>query len=121
MSESRTQSEILLGVGSLPDTRLFRNSTGFGFVTRTHVAGSRPITFGLHPGSGDLIGWKTVVITPEMVGRRLARFLSVEVKGDKTRVQGNQIVWRDAVNAAGGIAVIGRSDAEVKLAIERCV
>jgi len=58
----------------------------------------------------DLIGWATVTITPEMVGRNVAVFLGAEVKdpqwhltpGDK-RAQA-QLNCINHINAAGGIA-----------------
>jgi ribosomal protein S19 len=39
-----------------------------------------PVQFGLCKGSADLIGWKRVTVTPEMVGSTVAVFTSIEVK-----------------------------------------
>ena len=39
-----------------------------------------PIHFGLGVGTPDLIGWKTVTVTPEMVGQPFAVFVGIEVK-----------------------------------------
>jgi hypothetical protein len=64
---------------------------------------------GLFPGSGDLIGWRTITITPDMVGKPIAQFLSIEVKTPTGRVRPDQRNWLDQINAAGGLAIIARS------------
>jgi hypothetical protein len=69
----------------------------------------RPVSFGLAKGSADLIGWRTVTITPEMVGQQVAVFTSIEVKTSTGRVKPEQQQWLDAVQAAGGIAGVARS------------
>ena len=65
--------------------------------------------FGLAVGSGDLIGYRRVTITPEMVGRDVAVFLSCEVKTEKGPVREEQYRWAAHINSVGGIAVIARS------------
>ena len=102
-SEQRIQQEIRLAV-SHGDTKLFRNNTGT--LRDQH---GRPVSFGLARGSADLIGWRTVTVTPEMVGSQVAVFLSIEVKTPTGRVQPEQQQWLDAVQAAGGIAGVARS------------
>jgi hypothetical protein len=67
------------------------------------------VRYGLQPGSSDLIGWRTVTITPDMVGQRIAVFTSIEVKTPTGRVKPEQQQWLDAVQAAGGIAGVARS------------
>jgi hypothetical protein len=68
-----------------------------------------PVRYGLQPGSSDLIGWRTVTITPEMVGQQVAVFTSIEVKTPTGRVKPEQQQWLDAVLSAGGIAGVARS------------
>ena len=111
MSEQRIQQEIRLAI-SKGDCRVFRNNTG-----TLRDANGRPVQFGLCKGSADLIGWRTITITPEMVGQRIAVFTSIEVKTPTGRVQPEQKQWLEAVQAAGGIAGIARSveDAETLL------
>ena len=115
--ETPFMRRALLALGSRADVRLFRNNVGLGFIgtiARRLPAGcivlgsARPIKFGLHTGSGDLIGWKTVTITPDMVGKRVAVFLSVETKSATGTAKPEQVNWRDHVRAAGGIAEIIR-------------
>jgi VRR-NUC domain len=82
---------------------LFRNNVG-----KLCDARGRWVTFGLHVGSGDLIGWTPTLITPDMVGRTLAVFTSVEVKTPTGKVSRDQQHWQDAVTKAGGVAVVLR-------------
>lgn len=107
-SEQRIQQEIRIAC-SKGDTRLFRNNTG-----TLRDQNGRPVTFGLCKGSADLIGWKTVTITEDMVGQQVAVFTSIEVKTATGRLRPEQRQWLDAVQAAGGIAGVARSveDAE---------
>ena len=102
-SEQSIQQHIRLTC-STGATRLFRNNTGT--LRDQH---GRPVSFGLAKGSADLIGWRTVTITPEMVGRQVAVFTSIEVKTPTGRVKPEQQQWLDAVQSAGGIAGVARS------------
>lgn len=67
------------------------------------------VQFGLARGSADLIGWRTVTITPDMVGQRIAVFTSIEVKTPTGRLTPAQHNWQAAVRSAGGIAGVARS------------
>lgn len=69
---------------------------------------------------GDRIGWTEVVITPEMVGKTVAVFTNIEVKGDGDRLKTGQVRWHDFVLEHGGISEIWRGDGSVdKEEIER--
>ena len=102
-SEQQIQQQIRIAC-STGDTRLFRNNTGT--LRDQH---GRPVQFGLCKGSADLIGWRTVTVTPDMVGQRIAVFTSIEVKTPTGRLGPEQQQWLDAVQAAGGIAGVARS------------
>ena len=103
--ETKIQQEIRLGLGTRDDIRLFRNQVGQLPDPRT----GRPVQFGLARGSADLVGWKTIEVTPDMVGQRLAVFTSIEVKTPGGRPTQYQKAWLRAVDNAGGIAGIARS------------
>lgn len=103
--ETKIQQEIRLGLGTRDDVRLFRNQVGQLPDPRT----GRPVQFGLAKGSADLVGWKTIEVTPDMVGQRLAVFTSIEVKTPTGRPTTYQKSWLAAVEKAGGIAGIARS------------
>ena len=104
-AETTLQQQIRLALGTHPQTRLFRNQVGSLPDPRT----GRLVTFGLARGSADLIGWRTITITPDMVGHRLAVFTSIEVKTLTGRVRPEQTAWLEAVRGAGGIAGVARS------------
>lgn len=104
-AETTLQQQIRLALGTRPDTRLFRNQVGSLPDPRT----GRLVTFGLARGSADLIGWRTVTITPDMVGTQLAVFLSIEIKTPTGRLRADQSNWLNAVRQAGGIAGVARS------------
>jgi hypothetical protein len=112
-SEQTIQQEIRIACSN-GNTRLFRNNTG-----TLKDANGRPVQFGLCKGSADLIGWRTVTITPEMVGQQVAVFTSIEVKTATGRLRPEQQQWLDAVQASGGIAGVARSvsDAERLLTV----
>ena len=113
MSEAAIQQDIRLSLGKCPAVRMFRNNSGAYKDTRS----GRVIRYGLTTGSADLIGWQTLTITPDMVGQRFARFLSVEVKAPKGRLTPEQETWRAAVLKAGGIAIVARSVEDVQFLV----
>ncbi|MDD5302970.1 MAG: VRR-NUC domain-containing protein [Elusimicrobia bacterium] len=98
-AETRLMQLIRLEAGTVPGVRIFRNNVGL-FYTRQGT----PIRCGLFKGSSDQIGWRTVTVTPAMVGRRVALFVSLEAKGLRSVVEPDQQHWIDQVRAAGGLA-----------------
>ena len=108
MSEQAIQQRIRLTCSRGP-TRLWRNNTG-----RLRDERGQLVTFGLCPGSADLIGYRSVTITPDMVGTTLAVFAAVEVKTPTGRPTSEQTAFLDHVTAAGGIAGIARSVEEAQ-------
>ncbi len=75
-SETALQNEIRLELGKRSNVRMFRNNVGM-------ING---VQFGLCVGSSDLIGFKSMTITPEMVGQKIAVFTALEVKTEKGKV-----------------------------------
>lgn len=108
MTEAELQARVMRGIGSRPDARLFRNQGG-----TYQLADGRYITSGLCKGSGDLVGWQTIEVTPSLLpsllGRRIAVFVSIEIKTSTGRVSPEQINWANAVRKAGGRAGVARS------------
>lgn len=104
MSEKLLQALIMRELGSRSDVRIFRNQVG-----TYRLEDGRVITSGLCKGSADLVGWQTITITQNMVGQKIAVFLSVEVKGPKTRVTPEQVNWAAFVKKCGGKSVVARS------------
>ena len=113
--------------------RLFRNETGQGVTGRVIeifkpttvtlgrgdfiVRHGHRIKYGLLKGGGDLIGYTTITITPEMVGQRIAVFTSAEGKVGKDKLRPEQKVWHDNVKAAGGISAEIRSPEDAVAAV----
>ena len=116
MTESELQALILRAAGSKRHVRLFRNQVGEGYVGKAlrdpegvFLADARHVRMGLFPGSGDLIGWRTVTITEDMIGASVAQFLSIEIKTATGKVKPEQLNWMEQINMAGGHAIIVRS------------
>lgn len=96
--------------------RLFRINAGMGWAgqilrrEKTHIVigNPRPLR-AAPPGWPDLVGWETVEITPEMVGKKIAVFVFEEVKftGD---LRPNQKPFRDVLEKMGGIHRVVRPD-----------
>jgi len=68
----------------------------------------QPVRMGLCNGSSDLIGWRSIEITPEMVGNKIAVFLAIESKSEHGVVSKDQRKFIDRVIEDGGIAGIAR-------------
>jgi hypothetical protein len=68
---------------------------------------------GLFKGSSDLIGWRTIDVTPEMVGRKLAVFTAAEIKTPKGRESPEQKTFRAAVAFGGGLSFVLRDEEEL--------
>lgn len=131
----RRIADAVSGIGRW--TRVFRNNVGTGWVgcgrpirvdrpTKVELRpgdvllrNARPLHAGLREGSADLIGWHGIEITPDMVGKRLAIFLSVEVKTEDGETSREQDNWQEQVRAAGGISMVARSPEEAVELVRR--
>ena len=103
--ETILQQNIRLALGKHTDLRLFRNETGKLPDPRT----GRWVQFGLAKGSSDLIGFKTVKITPEMIGQEIAQFVSIEIKTKRGKLTDVQQNWLQKVKSSGGIVGVART------------
>lgn len=103
MTEQQIQNDIRRECNT-GDARLWRNNIGTS-ITKRGV-----IHYGI-PGKGgsDLIGFKTVTVTPAMIGQKLAIFAAVEVKSPTGRPSTEQIAFIEYVRKCGGLAGIARS------------
>jgi len=102
-SEHEIQQRIRLACGRGP-VRLWRNNTG-ALVDQQ----GRLVRFGLCKGSSDLIGLRSVVVTPEMVGQRIAQFVALEIKAPQGVVSPQQQAFLRLVQELGGVASVCRS------------
>lgn len=78
----------------------------------------RPFSTGLPAGFHDVFGFVPTVITPDMVGKTVAVFTSVECKSSKGKAREAQERFADAVRRAGGRTGFAR-DIETAIRIVR--
>jgi hypothetical protein len=98
VSETAIVADVRLKL-SRGDVRLFRNNVG-----KLQDRNGMWVAYGLAVGSADLIGFKSVEITPDMVGKRVAVFASLEGKAPGKRPTDEQRAWREMISRHGGIA-----------------
>ena len=106
-NEAYVQNKIRLAVGS-GDVRLFRNNTGALLDMQ-----GRLVKVGLCKGSSDLIGFRSITITPDMVGQKIAVFSAIEVK-DKGKATVEQKNFINIINNAGGYAGVAKNVNDAK-------
>ena len=103
--ETVLQQNIRLALGQEKNLRLFRNQVG----QLPDPTTGRYIQFGLAKGSSDLVGFKTVKITPEMINQEVAVFVSIEIKTERGKLTEVQQNWLQKVKSSGGIVGVART------------
>jgi hypothetical protein len=115
-------------------TRLFRMNVGLAWIGQAKkydrqqtvvvhagdvvIRQARPFRAGIE-GMSDLVGFTSITITPEMVGRRAAVYTALECKGDGGRLRDAQKTFIDCVDSAGGIAGVVRSELDARHIIDK--
>jgi hypothetical protein len=120
-SEAKNTRDIIKHVNQRDNVRIFRNNVGVGYcgtlIKRSGdtitLKNARPVRFGLHVGSGDWIGVHRVKITPDMVGKEIGQFVSIEIKSGKGKESDEQKNWKRFIKWMGGIAETVRSVEDV--------
>lgn len=117
-SEGDVAKRMLMNL-SASGWRLWRNNVGAGLLSDTHGKVSGYIRFGLanessamnrHVKSGDYIGIRPLLITPNMVGTIVGQFASIETKAPgwvfnpKSPHEVAQERWITLVKLLGGFA-----------------
>jgi hypothetical protein len=117
--ESDVQNNIRLKAGRDPDLVLWRNNIG-----ACKSADGRFIRFGLANDSAqvnqliksaDLIGIRRILVSPDMIGRYVGQFVSIECKRADWVYRGTdreeaQQRWAATITAMGGDARFCRSE-----------
>lgn len=87
----------------------------------TPVGYHKPIMLGwLVEGSADWIGYRSMVITPDLVGRRVAVFVAIEAKrADGGVVSKEQEAFLNAAKDAGAIAGVSRGPEDSEMILVR--
>lgn len=103
--ETAIQKKVLTAIKKIPYLTLFRNNVG-----AVDLGGGRLMRFGVGgKGASDLIGYKSVVITPDMLGKKIAVFAAIEIKTPTGRLTAEQNVFLQTIKSQGGIAFVARS------------
>lgn len=118
--------EVLLRASEI-GSRLFRRNVGMAWVGdevirrkdgSVTLTNARPFVSGVK-GMSDTDGWRTVTITPDMVGQRIAQFVAIEVKSGTGRLSPEQESYLGVVKKAGGCAGVVRSLEDVDRVLRR--
>ena len=140
--EALLERRVLQALGGDRGLALFKNEVGEGYYgnVRAQIADLKRygngdaaginrnqvlsvldysrVHYGLRVGSADLVGIVAVEVTPEMVGTRIGRFVSVELKSNDGRLRPEQVTWRDRMIELGAAAGVARSPGDAALIVE---
>lgn len=83
-SESQVLGETKIAAGLIPGLRLARNNVGSAMIN------GRKVMFGLGVGTPDLCGFYSIVITQDMVGKRVAVATGIECKSEHGKLSEDQ-------------------------------
>ncbi len=121
LKESNIQKLILMKASNL-GARLFRINvgtawTGDKFIKKDRdmlIKNYRPFKTGVPKGYHDTSGWTPLVITQDMVGKKVAVFTMLEIKTKNGKPSTEQLNFERVVNEAGGISAILRSEKDLE-------
>lgn len=80
---------------------LHRNNVGMYRLPK----GKGMMPFGMGKGTSDWLGFKSIVVTPDLVGQRLAVFCAIEAKRDGKELDSRQAAFIEVVRLNGGISM----------------
>lgn len=111
-------------VATHPDCLVWRNDVGRRWIIPQdascrccganmkrgeNIRGAIQVPAGLGTGSADLVGLRRTLVTGDMVGTYVGRFMGLEVKTSTGRLSDEQRRWAAAVQRYGGLAETVRS------------
>lgn len=107
MTETNILNHIRIALS--PIVVLFRNSQGMA-IFKNKSGKLTYVPYGVGPrnkktgknGGSDSIGWTSVVVTPEMVGKKVAVFTAIEIKTLEGDAFDEQVNFVNQVISAGG-------------------
>lgn len=113
---------------TIAGVRTFRNNVGVAWIGKSKrftattkitvgsgdvlIQNARVFHGGLCVGSSDIIGLRSVTVTPEMVGKTIAQFMAVEVKTENGRTSKEQKAFIEMVTKFGGVAFVAKTENE---------
>lgn len=113
MKESPLKNLVRLHISrKFEGLKIFPNAQGVGWLGRAmgvengilRLQGPRRQRFGLHEGSPDDMGWLSIIVTPDMVGQRIAIAVGLEYKQPGAPRRPMQIKFVDMMQKDGCIA-----------------
>lgn len=88
--------------------RLFRNQRYKGQIVKNGKITNAWANCGLYDGAGDLVGYKIVTITQDMVGEKIAQYTNLETKLDDNEESTDQSNGNEQLRKDGAIAGVIR-------------
>lgn len=129
-SEHEIQNEIRVAIGARQAATIFRANVGQAWTGdvdsqnggQVKLINARRFSTGLPNGFPDLFGFKSITVTPDMVGSKLAVFVFLEVKTPRGRASDVQKHMHEFLLQAGAVGGIAKSaDDALKILDERHV
>lgn len=68
-------------------------------------------------GGSDLVGFRIIIITPDMVGKTFAQYTEIEAKFGKNKATLEQLERLEQLNKYGGIGILAYSVEDVTKAL----
>lgn len=127
MLEDAIKKNVRLTLSQRFGTCIFNNPVGRFFAGKfvekkgnlLTIAGGRFVQCGLFPGMPDLIGWRRIVITPDMVGKFVAVFVGVETKTSTNKNQANQALVQERLKKDGALCGVARCAEDLEVIMTR--
>lgn len=114
IGEADVNDAIRAATKDMADVVLYRNNRG-----AIKLSNGGYLKYGVgENGAADWIGYKTEVITPDMVGREIAVFVAIEAKRPGEPARDDQLEFLTRVTDAGGIAGVAHSAEELEAIIK---
>ena len=114
-AHTKLLKECLVALGKKFSTgRFFRNEVGEGWffppwMRMFNQEDKRYLVYGLSPDTPDIVGFTSLEITQDMVGKKIAVFTGYEIKtGDAVQTSG-QKNFQKILESFGGIYKVMRS------------
>jgi len=112
--------QLMVDLSALRDILVFRVNVGTGWTSSSKpirypngdmlLRKARPFHTGLPKGFHDVLVFRKITITADMVGQDIAQVVTVETKTKIGRPTKEQLGFQKAVTAVGGLSLIARPD-----------
>lgn len=112
IAETEASDNVLNALAPL-QVKVFRVQAGSWWAC-TAPGGKLYRMQGAREGVADYCGWRSIIITPEMVGRKMAQFVAIECKSKTGKAREAQLRFGEAVRRDGGIAGVCRDATEAE-------